>query len=237
MAVIPLPHTRPAVGADGQAGPPAPGSPEARARKKKDKIRSAWISFAGRIVAQIVGALATVTLTLLVVQHVKQAPPAGVQANSGTNGVTVAAAGPSTPTSAGDTPLPAGRAIAVLPLDNYSGDPSQAYLADGMTEALVAELAHIDNLRVISRTSSMRYRGSAAPLPEIARQLGVSHLIEGSISRDKSRVRVTAQLIEAGADRHVWARTYDGTTADILELQATIAREIAADVEGALGPR
>ena len=99
-----------------------------------------------------------------------------------------------------------------------------------------AELAHIDNLRVISRTSSMRYRGSAAPLPEIARQLGVSHLIEGSISRDKSRVRVTAQLIEAGADRHVWARTYDGTTADILDLQATIASEIAADVEAALSP-
>lgn len=191
-------------------------------KKKKDKVRAAWISFVGRIVAQVVGAIVTVALTLFVVQQSQQ-PPASVPAEKATS----------------PTPSPAMRpqgemALAVLPLDNFSGDPSQDYFADGMTEALIAELAQIKGIRVISRTSSMQYRGTRKALPEIARELGVTHLIEGSVARDKARVRVTAQLIEARSDRHVWARSYDRTDRDVLGMQADVAAAIAAEVGGAV---
>ena len=123
-------------------------------------------------------------------------------------------------------------ALAVLPLDNYSGDPGQDYFADGMTEALIAELAQLKGLRVISRTSSMRYRGSRQTLPEIAHELGVTHIIEGSVARDKARVRVTAQMIEAASDRHVWAESYDRNDRDVLGIQAEVATAIAREVGG-----
>jgi TolB-like protein len=115
-------------------------------------------------------------------------------------------------------------------LDNFSGDPGQDGFADGMTEAVIAELAQIDRVRVISRTSSMRYRGSRKTLPEIARELGATHVVEGSVSRDRTGVRVTAQLIDAVSDRHVWAASYDRHAADLAvqgEVAETIAHEIA----------
>jgi hypothetical protein len=101
-----------------------------------------------------------------------------------------------------------------------------------MTEALIAELAQLKGVRVISRTSSMRYRGSRQALPEIARELGVTHIIEGSVARDKARVRVTAQLIEAASDRHIWAESYDRQDRDVLGIQAEVATAIAREVGG-----
>jgi TolB-like protein len=204
---------------------PVPEAAEARAKKKKDKVRSAWISFAGRIVAQVTGAAVSVALTLMVLHQVKanepaQASPAPPQA----------VASVSTTTPAG---IAAGRtapAIAVLPLDNFSGNPAQDAFADGMTEALIAELAQVKGLTVISRTSAMRYRRANKPLPEIARELGATHLVEGSLVADMGRLRVTAQLIDAASDRHVWAHTYDRPARDVLGVQSEVARTIAEEV-------
>ena len=99
-----------------------------------------------------------------------------------------------------------GVALAVLPLDNFSGDPNHAYFADGMTEALIADLARIRGLRVISRTSSMQYKGQRKALPVIARELDVDFILEGSVGRSGDRVRITVQLIDAQTDEHVWTR-------------------------------
>jgi TolB-like protein len=99
--------------------------------------------------------------------------------------------------------VPRVESIAVLPLANLSGDPAQEFFADGMTEALIADLAKISSLKVISRTSVMRYRGTTKPLPEVARELGVDAIIEGSVQRSKDRVRISAQLIDASSDRHL----------------------------------
>jgi len=96
--------------------------------------------------------------------------------------------------------------LAVLPLDNLSHDPEQDYFADGMTEALITDLAKISALRVISRTSMMHYKGTKKTVPEIARELSVEAVVEGSVSKAGDRVRVTAQLISAATDQHVWCR-------------------------------
>jgi TolB-like protein len=199
--------------------------------KKKDKVRAAWISFVGRIVAQIAGAAVTVALTLFVVQQAQQSgsrellpAPAEAAATTATSRVSTIDA------PRGGSEGPAELAIAVLPLANYSGDPRQDSFADGMTEALIAQLVQQKGFRVISRTSSMRYRGTRQALPEIARELGATHVIEGSVSRDEARVRITAQLIEAASDRHVWARSYDRPHRDVLALQTDVATEIAREV-------
>ncbi len=124
--------------------------------------------------------------------------------------------------------------IAVLPLHNLSGDPGQEYFADGMTEALIANLAQIRKLRVISRTSVEEYKDGKRPLPQIARELGVDAVVEGSVARSGDRVRITAQLIHGPSDTHLWAKTYQRDLRDILELQGevagAIAREIAAEI-------
>src|SRR4029077_18626080 len=114
------------------------------------------------------------------------------------------------------------RSVAVLPLENLSGDASQEYFADGMTDHLIATLGQISALRVISRTSVMLYKGARKPLPQIARELNVDAVIEGSIVRSGSRVRITAQLIEAAVDRHLWAQSYDGDVRDTLALQSRV---------------
>ncbi len=123
------------------------------------------------------------------------------------------------------------RSLAVLPLDNLSGDPEQDYFADGMTEALTTDLAQIGSLKVISRTSAMRYKGTDQPLPEIARELGVDGIIEGSVLRAGDRVRITAQLIHASTDEHLWAKSYERDLSDVLSLQSEVARAIAQEVE------
>jgi eukaryotic-like serine/threonine-protein kinase len=114
--------------------------------------------------------------------------------------------------------------IAVLPLENLSGDPAQEYFADGMTESLISNLARIRALKVISRTSAMRYKGSPKSLPEIARELNVDAVIEGSVQRSGGRVRVTAQLIHAATEAHLWVRDYERDLTDVLKLQSEVAR-------------
>src|SRR5271166_2725097 len=129
------------------------------------------------------------------------------------------------------------KAIAVLPLANLSHDPEQEYFADGMTEQLITDLAQIGALRVISRTSAMRYKGSDKPLPEIARELNVDGFVEGSVMRAGDRVRITAQLIHAATDQHIWAKSYDRDVSDVLALQSEVARAIADEVQAKLTPQ
>jgi serine/threonine-protein kinase len=134
-------------------------------------------------------------------------------------------------------PLPRIESIAVLPLANLSGDPEQEYFADGMTEELITNLGKISALRVISRTSVMRYKKTEKPLPQIARELGVDGIVEGSVLRVGDRVRITAQLIQAEQERHLWAESYERDLRDILALQSEVARAIASEVKAALTPQ
>jgi len=127
--------------------------------------------------------------------------------------------------------------IAVLPLDNLSGDPSEEFFADGMTDQLITDLAGIGSLRVISRTSVMPYKGTKKGLPEIARELNVTAIVEGSVVRSGQRVRVTAQLIQAPTDQHLWAETYDRDLGDVLKLQGEVAYAIAQQVRAQLAPQ
>jgi TolB-like protein/DNA-binding winged helix-turn-helix (wHTH) protein/Tfp pilus assembly protein PilF len=121
--------------------------------------------------------------------------------------------------------------LAVLPLQDLSGDPSQAYFADGMTEALIGSLARIRALRVVSRTSAMRFKGTSRSVPEIADALGVDAVVEGSVQRTNGRVRITVQLIHGETDTHVWAREYERNLTDVLELQSELARAIAEEIQ------
>ena len=123
------------------------------------------------------------------------------------------------------------RSLAVLPLENLSGDPSQEYLADGMTEALIGRLSAIHDLRVISRTSIMRFKEMKLSAPEIAKTLGVDALVEGSVIREGTRIRVTAQLIRGATDDHFWSETYDREFGDTLRLEGDVAQSIARRVE------
>ena len=120
--------------------------------------------------------------------------------------------------------------IAVLPLQNFSGDPAQEFFSDGMTEAVISKLAQGSTLRVISRTSVMRFKDTAESVPEIGRQLGVDAVVEGSVQRDGDRVRVNVQLIRAATDTHLWAKEFDGTMTDVLDLQRRVAVAIAGDI-------
>jgi len=134
---------------------------------------------------------------------------------------------------------PAGsiRSIAVLPLDNYSGDSTQDYFAEGMTDEVTANLATISQLRVISRGSAMQFKGKERPpTPEIGRRLNVDAVIEGSVSRSGERVRITAQLIDAREDKHLWAETFERSSRDVLSLQAELAGAIARAIDVRLTP-
>ncbi|HSY65053.1 MAG TPA: hypothetical protein VK829_10665 [Terriglobales bacterium] len=128
------------------------------------------------------------------------------------------------------------RSIAVLPMQNLSADAAQEYFADGMTDQLITELAKIGPLRVTSRTSVMRYKGTKKALPEIARELNVDAIVEGSVIRSGQRVRVTAQLLRASTDQHLWAEAYDRDVGDILRLQGEVADAIAQQVRAQLTP-
>jgi len=124
---------------------------------------------------------------------------------------------------------PVVQAVAVLPLADLSGEPGQEYFADGMTDELITELAHIEAWKVISRTSSMRYRHSTEALPEIARKLGVDAVVEGTVLRSGGRVRITAQLIQAATDSHLWSGSFERDMKDVVTLQREIAETIAGD--------
>lgn len=128
------------------------------------------------------------------------------------------------------------RSLAVLPLENLSGDPEQEYFVDGMTEALITELGKISALRVISRQSVMQYKGTDKSVPEIARELNVAALVEGSVLRDGDRVRVAAQLVGAVPERHLWADSFERDWTNVLALQREVARAIASQIRITLTP-
>ena len=128
-------------------------------------------------------------------------------------------------------PNPKIRSLAVLPLRNLSGDPSQEYLAEGITEALIGRLSNIHDLRVISHTSVMRFKEPQLSIPEIARTLGVDAVVEGSVIKEGDRIRVTAQLIRGATDQHFWSQTYDREMPDVLTLESELALSIAEKVE------
>ena len=133
-------------------------------------------------------------------------------------------------------PAPSVSSIMVLPLENISGDQSQEYFADGVTDALIAELAKLRDLRVISRTSSMYFKGQRVPVPEIAKTIDVDAIVEGSVQRSGDRVVVRAQLINVKTDKHLWVETYDRPVRDVLDLQSEIAQQIASQVKLRMTP-
>jgi eukaryotic-like serine/threonine-protein kinase len=129
------------------------------------------------------------------------------------------------------------RSLAVLPLENLSPGPDDDFFADGMTDALITTLAQIRALRVISRTSVMRYKGARQPLPEIAQALNVDAIVEGTVLRSQGRVRIAAQLIHAASDTHLWAKQYESDLRDVLALQSDVARAIADEIQVQLSPQ
>jgi TolB-like protein len=190
-------------------------------KKKKNKVRCAWIAFAGRIAAQILGAVATVVLGLLVLHKYsggeKHQPDREIRA--ATHAVV-------------DEPRATDElSLAVLPLEDFSAGHVDDFFADSMTEALITSLSKLDGLHVISRTSSMTFKNQRKPLREIGRELGALWIVEGAISRVGDRVRITAQLVNTQVDVHVWAETYDRPVADVLTIQMEVARAIAAAVQ------
>ncbi len=154
---------------------------------------------------------------------VEPAPPAAISAD----------APPDVPPEATETPTRA--SVAVLPFLNMSPDADNEYFADGIAEELLNVLSRIDGLKVASRTSSFTFKGKDTPIPEIARLLGVRHVLEGSVRKQGQRVRITAQLINAGSDGHLWSQTYDRELTDIFQIQQEIAESIAAELGDLLG--
>jgi TolB-like protein len=137
---------------------------------------------------------------------------------------------------AGDANRPKIRSLAVLPLQNLSGDPSQDYIADGMTEELIGRLSRIHGLRVISRTSTMHFKNTQLSVPEIAKMLAVDAIVEGSLVQEGHKIRVHAQFIRAATDEHIWAGEYHREYRSILEVQEEVARNIVEQIELNLTP-
>jgi TolB-like protein/Tfp pilus assembly protein PilF len=129
------------------------------------------------------------------------------------------------------------RSLAVIPLQNLSGDKDQEYFVEGMTDELITDLGQMSALRVISRTSVMLYKGTPKPLPQIGRELGADAIVEGAVYRSGNRVRITAQLIDARTDHHLWANTYERDLRDVLDLQDEVARDIANEISVELTPQ
>src|SRR5207249_3659241 len=130
------------------------------------------------------------------------------------------------------------KSIAVLPFDNLSRDPDNAFFTDGVQDEILTDLARVADLKVISRSSVMQYKSEVArDLRKIGRELGVAHLLEGSVQRANNRVRVNAQLIDARNDAHLWAQTYDRDLADVFAIQSEIAKAIADQLQAKLSPK
>jgi TolB-like protein len=210
--LLPVPET-----ADDQASPD-------KKKKKKAKVRSAWISFIGRILAQMCGAVATVVLGLQVVRGYFPPPPPADAARVATE-APAPATGPLRPVGM--------KVLAVLPVSNYSGDRRHDAFSDGLTDTLIAELARLPGVHVTSRTSSMQFRDKPGLLPLVARQLGVDLVLESSVVTSHGRRRITVQLIDATTDLHVWVNSYDSAERDVLALYSTIARAIVNDLRAA----
>lgn len=197
---------------------------ERKLEKKRAKIRSAWISFVGRIVAQLMGAVATISLGLMLVQkyHGPIAAPAASAAESAQPGIM-----PVRLVTPGESSL------AVLPLQNVSADGETSF-ARGMTDALISDLARLDSVRVVSRTSSAVYEKEGRSIPQVARELGVDFIVEGSVTKAEGRVRITLRLIDARRDEHLRVESYDRPLRQILTVQADVARAMARAVRDAL---
>jgi len=197
-------------------------------KKKKDRVRSAWISFAGRIAAQILGAVATVVLGMVVL-HKYSAPEKHAADHDTVR---------TSSHNAADAPKVADQlSLAVLPLEDFSVGHADDAFADSMTETLITSLSKVDGLHVISRTSSMAFKNQRMPLRDIGRELGALWIVEGAIARVGDRVRITAQLVNTAVDVHVWAETYDRPLTDVLAIQMEVARAIAGAVEQHLNAR
>jgi TolB-like protein len=192
---------------------------------KKRKVRSSWISFVGRIVAQMVGATASILLFLTFIQPAPASSAAAVAR---------------TDTDRSFRPAvlrdPRHVTIAVLPLANHSGDATQDFLAQGMTQALIADLAQIKRLHVISRTSVSAYTGSNKSLPQVADELGADVIVEGAIVRVGDQLRVRVQLIDGARDYHLWTATYDRVLTNILSMERELSAEIVGQIRAALLP-
>jgi eukaryotic-like serine/threonine-protein kinase len=160
--------------------------------------------------------------------------PTGAKGSATT---TPRAARSSAPSTGRKTRIGRIRSLAVLPLDSHSVDPEQEFFAEAMTESLLADLAHIGSLRVVSRTSVMRYKGTRKSLPQIARELNVDAIMVGSVLRVGGRVRISAQLIHGPTDAHIWSQSYERDSEDILALQSEVARAIADEVMVKLTPK
>lgn len=204
-----------------------------KGKKHKAKVRAAWISFVGRIIAQIAGAAATIVIGLSVVNHyvgkTTREPSEGDLQNPA-------------PTQARRADhWPAAIDLAVLPLENLSADSAYESFADGMTDSLMTHAARIEGLHVTSRTSSVHYKGLRPSVPALAADLGVAFLVEGTVAGDNRRMRVTVRLVDARADHELWSRTYERPYRDILtvqtELAAAIARELSATVAPLVQPQ
>ena len=206
-------------------------SAEKKRRKKKDKLRSAWISFVGRILAQVLGAAASIAFGLLILNHVQKGADRSPDAAPHDIATTAKAAARPVAIRSRQT---GDMALAVLPLQDFSGDAQQDFFAAAMTEALTADLAQTRSLRVVSRTSAMRYTHHDHALPEIARELDVDLIVEGSVIRAGDRVRITAQLIDAPSDEHLWSGSYDDSARDVLAAQSRVAAAIATEVRSAV---
>jgi TolB-like protein len=208
---------------EGQPLADAAAIEDKKRKKKKARVRSAWISFGGRIIAQIMGAVATISLGLLVVHHYKPGKGGDAEQPATTQTWT------KTEPALARLVTPGSLSIAVLPLETFSGPAPQGF-ADAMTETLTASLSRVKDLRVISRTSAMQYKAHRRTVPTIAKELGVDLVLEGSIAADGDRVRIIAQLIDARRDEHMWAESYDRKLNDVLATQAEVAIAIARAV-------
>jgi TolB-like protein len=193
---------------------------------KKRKVRGSWISFVGRIVAQVIGAVASIMLALAVIQ------PAPASSAAASAVVT------QSPRSVRPAHTRDSRhlTVAVLPLANHSGDAAQNFLADGMTQALIAGLAQIDPLHVISRTSVIAYASANKPLPQLADELGANVIVEGAIVRVGDQLRVSVQVIDGVRDDHLWTGTYDRALTDVLSVERELSSEIVNRIREALLP-
>lgn len=193
---------------------------------KKRKVRGSWISFGGRIVAQVIGAIASITLALTFLQP----SPASSTAVSAATVATTRLVRPI------PTRDPKHLTIAVLPLANLSGSATHDYLAEGVTQALIADLAQVKALQVISRTSVLAYARAPKPMTQVAEELGANIVIEGAVVRDGDQLRVSVQLIDGARDQHVWARNYDRVLTDRMALDRELLPQIVADIREALVP-
>lgn len=191
-------------------------------KRKKDKIRSAWISFVGRIVAQILGAVATITLALALADRIRSEP------------AQIAAAGAASPRQQATLRPPVPRdsriSIAVLPLELLSPDSSRQYLADSLTEEIVAALTDVSTLRVISRTSALQYRQQPRSVPEIAASLDVDVVIEGCVLHEGDRIRIRLRAIDGPSDTHLGTVVRASSTRGWPSLRAGIASSAAREL-------